>query len=79
MERTVEIHVRQLSGTDELFAPDAFAHLVGRTLELRTEQGVLRKGMKLNEAEVSEDGAYVDLVLEAPYTLIALINSGLIG
>lgn len=74
---TVEISVRQFA-QDEPFASNAFAHLVGKKLKLRTSLGIVREGMQLNAADVSEDGAYADLILEAPYALMALVTSGLI-
>jgi hypothetical protein len=66
----------QPAAPGEMFAPDAFASQIGKTLPLSLEGDPTERDCKLVGATVSEDGTSVELTLEvddlpAPQTLAA--------
>ena len=74
-----QVLVRQEAGEFGHFDADAFDHAIGTTTKLKTSVGVVPDCATVVDATVAEDGTYVDLVLEFPYAVAALLWSGLIS
>ena len=76
---TVQIQMRQRADDCERFSATAFQDQIGTTVNLKTSVGLLADCALILDAEVAKDGSYVDLVFEFPYTVAALIWSGLVS
>ncbi len=62
---TMKVTTEQYAGPHTTFAPDAFDSQIGRTVPL-TLDGETIDTATLTEAQVSEDGAYVEFTFDVP-------------
>ena len=61
---TRKVKYTQPAPSGEVFAPDAFASQVGKTIPLTLEGSPAERDCKLVAAEVSDDGTSVEFTLE---------------